>query len=87
MAVTNYGTHIPLAVARKRIPLPQLLRELNNRYKGANLKYAQLYRDALNGVLPIHQGPNSRYSADEADIPRIAELLGLLGPEQIPTAA
>jgi hypothetical protein len=59
------------------ISLTRLPRILRSRY-GAAVRYDWLYRDAVNGVLPIQQGDNGRYFTTEEEIPIIAEILGLL---------
>jgi hypothetical protein len=59
------------------ISLTRLPRVLRDRY-GITVRYDQLYRDAVNGKLPIQQGDNSRYFTTDEEIPRIAEILGLI---------
>jgi hypothetical protein len=60
-----------------RIPLPALPRELAALTGGQTRPYARLYRGAVNGEFPVIVADNGRYFVDRANLPIIAETLGL----------
>jgi hypothetical protein len=60
------------------IPLARVPREIALlTTDGATRTYAAVYRAALNGAIPVHQGFNGRYSVDRDRLPEIARVLGL----------
>lgn len=68
-----------------RIPLTHLPRELSRLTGLPAPGYRTLYLAALDGRLPADQGTNGRWGVPRADLPKVADALGLTA--RIPTAA
>ena len=62
----------------KTISLPRLPRELAKiTENGKTAAYFSCYKAALNGIIPVIQGDNGRYSVEVDQLPEIALALGL----------
>lgn len=64
----------------QKISLTSLPRELARTYPGSGVpSYRDCWNAAVNGVLPAVQ-ERGRWTIDRADLPQIAEVLGLTAP-------
>ena len=60
-------------------PITKLPQRLNADF-GGTVSYRKIYTAVLDGKIPATQGENGRYQVAEADLPVIAEALGLAAP-------
>lgn len=58
-------------------PLSVLVRTLIDSDYQPPLTYDVVYRASLNALIPVERGPNGRWTFNPADVPVIAERLGL----------
>ena len=60
----------------KTFPISDVPRELKAKY-GKTVSYRKVYNGVIDGRLPAKRGDNGRWLMAEADLPAIAEALGL----------
>jgi hypothetical protein len=58
-----------------RLVLSAMLQRLNQTY-GVNVPYSRLWNAAVQGRIPVERD-GGRWTGNEADIPKIAEALGI----------
>ena len=66
-------------MAPQKIPLTALPRELAQAYPGSSVPYRRCYALTQDGRLAASQ-QNGRWFIDRADLPGVAEVLGLSAP-------